>query len=83
MKWGVEGEGEGLKTGANKEEREGGRGKGKGEKGGHVFGSMSKMFARMVAGNASQKVSAAIEFAGGIRPHKRREQKCHEVLRSV
>ena len=29
VKWGVEGEGDGLKTGANKEEREGGRGKGK------------------------------------------------------
>ena len=58
-------------------------GEGEGGKGGHVLRSMRKMFACMVASNASQKVSAAIEFAGSIRPYERRERKGHEVLRSV
>jgi len=40
VKCGVDGEGDGLKIGA-------------GGEGGHVFGGMSKMFACMIASNAS------------------------------
>ena len=83
MKLGVEGEGEGLETGANKEEREGGRREGKRRKGGHVFRGMSKVFTSVVTGNASQEISTAIEFTRGIRPYKRRKRESHEVLRSV